>query len=211
MSDAPPFAERQEQRPVKSEAAFRTISEVVEELDVPQHVLRFWETRFSQVRPLKRAGGRRYYRPEDVALLKRIRDLLYRDGFTIKGVQKLLHEHGARAVMAGEAGAQALVHEPDGANRGNGDSREPNETSGNEAVPLETLEMMATSGAAQTPENALPFATGHPETGQPMAPAGAPVLRAVIADLETLRRELMTALGQGGRPPEGPPSIRTLP
>ena len=76
----------------KSAAAYRTISEVSEELDVPQHVLRFWETRFSQVRPLKRGGGRRYYRPEDVKLLRRIQKLLYEEGYTIKGVQKLLRE-----------------------------------------------------------------------------------------------------------------------
>ncbi|MEJ2014790.1 MAG: MerR family transcriptional regulator [Limibacillus sp.] len=76
----------------KSAAAFRTISEVADELDVPQHVLRFWESKFSQVTPLKRGGGRRYYRPEDVELLRKIRDLLYQDGYTIKGVQKLLRE-----------------------------------------------------------------------------------------------------------------------
>lgn len=79
----------------KSEAAFRTISEVAKELDLPQHVLRFWETRFSQLKPLKRGGGRRYYRPEDMQLLRRIRDLLYMDGYTIKGVQKLLRESGS--------------------------------------------------------------------------------------------------------------------
>lgn len=83
-------------RPVKSEGAFRTISEVADELTVPQHVLRFWETKFTQIRPLKRGGGRRYYRPEDVTLLKRIRTLLYTDGLTIKGVQKLLRETGTR-------------------------------------------------------------------------------------------------------------------
>ncbi len=83
-------------RPAKSAAAFRTISEVAGELDVPQHVLRFWETKFAQVRPLKRGGGRRYYRPEDVDLLRRIRQLLYADGYTIKGVQKLLREGGAK-------------------------------------------------------------------------------------------------------------------
>lgn len=81
----------------KSDAAFRTISEVADELDVPQHVLRFWETKFTQVKPLKRGGGRRYYRPEDIALLKRIRALLYTDGMTIRGVQKLLRETGAKA------------------------------------------------------------------------------------------------------------------
>ena len=82
----------------KSPEAFRTISEVATELDVPQHVLRFWESRFAQIKPVKRAGGRRYYRPEDVDLLRGIRALLYRDGFTIKGVQKVLKERGLRHV-----------------------------------------------------------------------------------------------------------------
>src|SRR6187402_906468 len=80
----------------KSEGAFRTISEVATDLDVPQHVLRFWETKFSQVKPLKRGGGRRYYRPDDIALLRRISDLLYIQGYTIKGVQRLLREGGGR-------------------------------------------------------------------------------------------------------------------
>jgi DNA-binding transcriptional MerR regulator len=83
----------------KSPEAFRTISEVATELDVPQHVLRFWEGRFAQIRPVKRAGGRRYYRPEDVDLLRGIRALLYREGFTIKGVQKILKERGHRHVI----------------------------------------------------------------------------------------------------------------
>jgi len=86
-----------QRRAGKSEAAFRTISEVSEDLDVPQHVLRFWESKFPQIKPLKRGGGRRYYRPEDVSLLRRIRDLLYKDGYTIKGVQKLLREQGKPA------------------------------------------------------------------------------------------------------------------
>ena len=83
--------------PVKSATAFRTISEVSSDLDVPQHVLRFWETKFPQIRPLKRGGGRRYYRPEDVELLRRIQSLLYREGYTIKGVQRLLKEGRADA------------------------------------------------------------------------------------------------------------------
>lgn len=85
----------------KSAAAYRTISEVSDELDVPQHVLRFWETKFTQVRPLKRAGGRRYYRPDDVKLLTRIRDLLYTEGYTIRGVQRVLKERGVKAVIEG--------------------------------------------------------------------------------------------------------------
>src|SRR5690242_6612506 len=84
-------------RTEKSPAAFRTISEVAEELDVPQHVLRFWESKFPQVKPLKRGGGRRYYRPEDVLLLRRIRQCLYQEGYTIKGVQRLLREGALRS------------------------------------------------------------------------------------------------------------------
>src|SRR5690348_11661532 len=83
----------------KSLEAFRTISEVAAELEVPQHVLRFWETKFAPVKPLKRGGGRRYYRPDDLDLLRGIRALLYADGLTIKGVQKILREQGARYVM----------------------------------------------------------------------------------------------------------------
>ena len=89
----------------KSPDAFRTISEAAEELDLPQHVLRFWETRFSTIKPLKRGGGRRYYRPEDVLLLKGIRHLLYDQGYTIKGVQRILKEQGARNVIAIANGA----------------------------------------------------------------------------------------------------------
>ena len=83
----------------KSPDAFRTISEVSKELDVPQHVLRFWETKFSQIKPLKRAGGRRYYRPDDIELLRRIQCLLYTDGYTIKGVQKMLRENGVKSLL----------------------------------------------------------------------------------------------------------------
>ena len=97
-------------RPGKAAGAFRTISEVATDLDVPQHVLRFWETRFTQIRPLKRAGGRRYYRPEDVELLRRIRQLLYNNGYTIKGVQRLLRDLGRHdPVGHGEAEGQAEV------------------------------------------------------------------------------------------------------
>jgi DNA-binding transcriptional MerR regulator len=85
-------------RSIKSPEAFRTISEVAVELDVPQHVLRFWETRFTQIKPIKRAGGRRFYRPEDLDLLRGIKSLLYFEGYTIKGVQKVLRDRGLRYV-----------------------------------------------------------------------------------------------------------------
>ena len=105
----------------KAPTAFRTISEVADSLHIPQHVLRFWETKFPQLKPLKRGGGRRYYRPEDIALLRRISDLLYTQGYTIKGVQRLLRDGGFEEEAAGapedpelplpepvETGAEAL-------------------------------------------------------------------------------------------------------
>jgi DNA-binding transcriptional MerR regulator len=85
----------------KSPEAFRTIREVADDMELPQHVLRFWESRFPQIRPIKRAGGRRYYRPEDVERLRLIKRLLYDEGFTIKGVQKLFKEQGAQALTNG--------------------------------------------------------------------------------------------------------------
>jgi DNA-binding transcriptional MerR regulator len=98
LEPAPPPAndDGERLRPRKAAGAFRTISEVADELHIPQHVLRFWETKFPQVKPLKRGGGRRYYRPDDIALLRRISDLLYIQGYTIKGVQRLLREGGGR-------------------------------------------------------------------------------------------------------------------
>ena len=84
---------------IKSPEAFRTISEVSKDLSLPQHVLRFWETKFAQIKPIKRGGGRRYYRPEDIELLKGIKYLLYNDGYTIRGVQKVIKEGGTRKIM----------------------------------------------------------------------------------------------------------------
>lgn len=98
----------------KAPDAFRTISEVADELDVPQHVLRFWESRFPQIRPMKRAGGRRYYRPEDVDLLRGIRHLLYGEGYTIRGVQRILREQGPRFVQSvWQPGAAQPVLQPE--------------------------------------------------------------------------------------------------
>src|SRR3954463_10156820 len=93
----------------KSPDAFRTISEVAEDLDVPQHVLRFWETRFPQIKPLKRGGGRRYYRPDDVDLLRGIRELLYGRGYTIRGVQRILKQDGLRFVQAIGRGERTIA------------------------------------------------------------------------------------------------------
>ena len=96
----------------KSPDAFRTIGEVSEALAVPQHVLRFWETKFPQIRPLKRGGGRRYYRPEDVALLRHIRHLLHAEGYTVRGVQKLLRERATRPAAVPEAPERIDVRRP---------------------------------------------------------------------------------------------------
>jgi DNA-binding transcriptional MerR regulator len=97
----------------KAPGAFRTISEVAEEISVPQHVLRFWESRFPQIRPLKRGGGRRYYRPDDVDLLRGVRHLLYGEGYTIRGVQRILREEGLSFVQSvWRAGAEPPPPEP---------------------------------------------------------------------------------------------------
>ena len=96
----------------KSPEAYRTIGEVSEMLGVAQHVLRFWESRFSQIKPVKRAGNRRYYRPDDIALIRRIRELLHDEGYSIRGVQKLLRSSGVKAVVAGEGAGAAAVSPP---------------------------------------------------------------------------------------------------
>ncbi len=118
-------------RGAKSKEAFRTISEVASELDVAQHVLRFWETKFHQIRPLKRGGGRRYYRPEDIELLRQIKRLLYTEGYTIKGVQRLMR-HGGVAALQNEHAEGAVAASAD-------------EASGDKAV----------SGLSSTDKNAI--------------------------------------------------------
>jgi DNA-binding transcriptional MerR regulator len=171
----------------KSAAAFRTISEVSDELQVPQHVLRFWETKFAQVRPMKRGGGRRYYRPEDIELLRQIRDLLYADGYTIKGVQKLLREGQVKPPPADQAIAQK---EREGA-----------------PPPPEGSHLAGTPGdsaAAAAPETAADVSAGAGEA--PSAKAGAPSSESAAAaagtpglsdarrrELEALRDELQAA------------------
>jgi DNA-binding transcriptional MerR regulator len=147
----------------KSPEAFRTIREVADAMDLPQHVLRFWETRFPQIRPLKRAGGRRYYRPDDVERLRLIKRLLYDEGYTIKGVQKLFKEQGAQALTNGAFDMRPAF---DAA------------TSGEFALSLEQDPVPATDAAAR--EERRPTAT-TPGRGEPSAP------RLAAEDLEALR------------------------
>ena len=127
----------------KSPDAFRTISEAAEELSLPQHVLRFWETRFATIRPLKRGGGRRYYRPEDVLLLKGIRHLLYDQGFTIKGVQRILKENGGKHVAAigeGQAFEPTMFQPRPGENLGPAD---PAVDLGDSSAPIPSINVRA--------------------------------------------------------------------
>lgn len=152
----------------KSPDAFRTISEVAEALDVPAHVLRFWESKFVQIRPVKRGGGRRYYRPDDVSLLKGIRELLYTDGLTIKGVQKVLRDQGSKSVAAGAADEPAFVAakpSPVAESRTNLFSRP-----GPEPEPLQLQQRVDAPAAASG-----------------MTPARRKQLTDIIAALETLR------------------------
>jgi len=127
----------------KSPDAFRTISEVAAELDVPQHVLRFWESKFNQIRPLKRGGGRRYYRPEDVDLLRGVRALLYNDGYTIKGVQKVFREQGVKFVSeTGKGTVDASLAElaREAVHRGDRDERQSSAALALDAGGKRTLE-----------------------------------------------------------------------
>ncbi len=158
----------------KSPNAFRTISEVSETLDVPAHVLRFWESKFSAIKPIKRGGGRRYYRPEDVTLLFGIRELLYEDGLTIKGVQKIFRERGQRHVLSrgAEATGDAL---PEAA-------EEASEFEQNLNVAPE-----AADESSEVPED------------EPAAAPDAERVQSVIEKLEALRARLRADPPAGGR------------
>ena len=182
----------------KSPAAFRTISEVSETLDVPAHVLRFWESKFPAVKPVKRGGGRRYYRPEDVTLLVGIRELLYDDGLTIKGVQKIFREKGARHVT--RRGAEHLGEAlPEDAAPAPGPAPVPAPAPEAEAAPDPALDL-APPAPARAPEPAPP-ATESATTEAEPDPAPAPAdpdpdpadaerIRAAISRLEALRDRL---------------------
>ena len=111
---------------IKSPEAFRTISEVSKDLSLPQHVLRFWETKFSQIKPIKRGGGRRYYRPEDVDLLKGIKNLLYNDGYTIRGVQKVIKENGSKNILFSNSNVNLKLKQKTFTDNENNYTSEPN-------------------------------------------------------------------------------------
>lgn len=168
----------------KSPDAFRTISEVAEDLDVPQHVLRFWETRFSHIKPLKRGGGRRYYRPDDIDLLRGIRHLLYGEGYTIKGVQRILKEDGPRLVQSIGRGDARAPAPP--ANGGGGD--EPGEE--DESADVAVL--------AKQGRKARPVAEEKPGAG--LDPSDIELLKAALDELVECGRVLKTL-----RAPEEPP------
>jgi DNA-binding transcriptional MerR regulator len=167
----------------KAADAFRTISEVADDLDVPQHVLRFWESRFSQIRPMKRAGGRRYYRADDVDLLRGIRQLLYGEGYTIRGVQRILKEHGAKFVQTvWQEGAPQPTRIPE-------DDAE---------VQAEEIERAATEEKSGRREPRFNRADGGEQlVGAPagsLEPDGLRRLQAVLHELSECRRLLDSAL-----------------
>ena len=134
----------------KAPDAFRTISEVADDLDVPQHVLRFWESRFPQIRPMKRAGGRRYYRPDDVDLVRGIRHLLYGEGYTIRGVQRILREQGPKFVQAvWQPGAAQPVSGPAEEVAEETDQLSPDEAARNVFGLLKSRDVAAASGLSR--------------------------------------------------------------
>jgi DNA-binding transcriptional MerR regulator len=170
----------------KAADAFRTISEVADDLAVPKHVLRFWEAKFSQIRPMKRGGGRRYYRPEDLELLRGIRHLLHREGYTIKGVQKILREQGSDAVKRhgqGEPGEAALP-----------DAREPAPSSA-ATQPSPGARLKERAGPRAGAGRKGPAEASVPQTSGAKKPDVATVVRAAIAGLEECR----AILGGAGR------------
>jgi DNA-binding transcriptional MerR regulator len=194
----------------KAPNAFRTISEVADDLHIPQHVLRFWETKFSQVKPMKRGGGRRYYRPDDIALLRRISNLLYIQGYTIKGVQRLLREGGGRlaedippapAEERAAAGAEQEDmgrEQPDllipGLEPENDAPPAPAQTATPRTPPRKRAEIESSGRPSPNPEPAAPVG-GAPGVSTPVTPDPEverlrTLLRETLVELEALRKLL---------------------
>lgn len=213
----------------KAPDAYRTISEVGEDLDIAQHVLRFWETRFPQIKPLKRGGGRRYYRPDDVELLKGIRHLLYREGYTIKGVQRILKEQGAKAVQAvGRAGGLVPGLGPASPDDLAEDFVLPQAAFEPAVAPASAPVIPAPAPAIPAPPSPMPVATAPPVATPPVAPvapapapmAAAPVSYAGFAPPAASRMDeaqvSFTRGGIGARPSfapvdEPPAAVASLP
>jgi DNA-binding transcriptional MerR regulator len=170
----------------KAPDAFRTISEVADDLDLPQHVLRFWETRFRDIKPMKRGGGRRFYRPDDIDLLRGIRHLLYGEGYTIRGVQRILREEGVKFVQA--VWREGAPQPPHGA-------REEEDTAEEASSPIEIFEEESGLRGKLT---ALILGDRRDEaTGRPEPPlVSAPVLRVAPSD--------RAGAPVGAAAPEGP-------
>jgi len=201
----------------KAPDAFRTISEVADELDIPQHVLRFWETRFAQIKPMKRSGGRRYYRPDDVDLLKGIRRLLYGEGYTIRGVQRILKEHGIKSVQGlidgssaapsfaaiGEAALRGhSAHDEDPADTDAADGEDDIEEDEVVEPPAATRRAPAFAPAARRSDPAAlpqvsPVAAARAESNAVARRLDTTRLKAALDDLIACRQLLDSALKEG--------------
>jgi DNA-binding transcriptional MerR regulator len=187
----------------KAPDAFRTISEVAEEIDIPQHVLRFWESRFTQIRPLKRGGGRRYYRPEDVDLLRGVRHLLYGEGYTIRGVQRILREQGLSFVQSvWRAGAEPPPPELPEDEAGDADvptaaAIEPAEEPSLFALPIDAPSGEAPTPPARREPTFIPPAAVAPASGRLGADGEARrKLRTALDELVACQRLLEAALSE---------------
>jgi DNA-binding transcriptional MerR regulator len=188
----------------KAPDAFRTISEVADDLDVPQHVLRFWESRFTQIRPMKRGGGRRYYRPDDIDLLRGIRHLLYGQGYTIRGVQRILREQGPRFVQA--VWQEGAPQPPVGQGGEEADGTEERATErglfglwpamGAKEEDEGAEEDEEAEGAAPAPHMRLAAPPARPAPPEPpqLPPKDVERLRATLETLEACRKLLDSAL-----------------
>jgi DNA-binding transcriptional MerR regulator len=195
----------------KAPDAFRTISEVADDLDIPQHVLRFWETRFTQIKPMKRSGGRRYYRPDDVDLLRGIRRLLYGEGYTIRGVQRILKEHGIKSVQGlidGSVAAPSFPAAEQAALRGPpDDGDEPDIDAGDEedeideapVTPRRASEVGSPSPRADTPARPQPsrVAASRADQGSEARKLELAKLQTALQDLVACRQLLDSALKDG--------------
>jgi DNA-binding transcriptional MerR regulator len=183
----------------KAPDAFRTISEVADELDVPQHVLRFWESRFREIKPMKRGGGRRYYRPEDVELLRGIRHLLYGEGYTIRGVQRILKDQGTKFVQSvWQPGAPQVVQRAADEETAEEDSGAPDVADDSVRPPFQPRSVQAhvSPAVAERREPSPPRAAPVALSRASMAPAELAKLKDALRELTECRVQLDAAIGE---------------